>query len=381
MTWIFTTAGAALMACTLLDVFMTVLYARIGSGLISRYLACWLWRAFRGVSSRMTIKRDTFLSFCGPVFLVALVVTWMLGLTCGAAMIVKPRLGTSIRATNGRTPTDFGTAMYVAGDSLTTVGAADFTPQSTGVRLFYTFNSFVGISFLTLTLTYFLEIYNALQRRNTFSLKLHLLSAETGDAAEMIALIGAEGRFDLGYSHLVEIAAEATNLKESHHFYPALFYCRFREVQYALSRVALICLDAVSLMKSALDDDTYAWLKKSAAMEQLWRSSMHLLTVLAVGFLPRGLEQLNNGVSPQTREKWRDRYRSAIARLNEAHIATFADVEKGEEIYIGLRLKWDRYISEFAAHLAHRMDNIDIAVRDAERSTASPLRDRLHAVG
>src|SRR5205823_2255265 len=142
--------------------------------------------------------------------------------------------------------------------------------QTSATRVFYVFNSFIGITVLTQTVTYLLEIYNALQRRNTLAIKLHMLTAETGDAADLVALLGPDGRFaDVGYTHLVEIAAEMVSMKESHHFYSALFYFRFRELHYALSRMTLVALDAVSLIKSGLDDEESGWLKKSAAVEQL----------------------------------------------------------------------------------------------------------------
>src|SRR5205823_3769947 len=132
----------------------------------------------------------------------------------------------------------------------TTVGTSDFSPRTWFFRLLYTFDSLVGMSVITLTVTYFLEIYNALQRRNTFALKLHLATGETGDAAELIAGVGPQGHFEAGYTHLAEMAAEMAGFTESHHFYDVLLYFRFREPHYAVSRIALVALDAISLMKS-----------------------------------------------------------------------------------------------------------------------------------
>src|SRR3954471_17201036 len=92
-------AGALLMALVLLDVFLTVLYARIGTGFISHFFACLIWRVFRTVGKPLGPRRhDPFLSYCGPVILVAIVVVWMCGLVLGSAMITWPKLGTAIRA-------------------------------------------------------------------------------------------------------------------------------------------------------------------------------------------------------------------------------------------------------------------------------------------
>jgi hypothetical protein len=76
--------GALLMLLVLLDVFLTVLYARIGTGFISHKLACVVWRVFRGASRPLTRHRDRVLSFEGPITLVLFVVVWFIGLVCGA---------------------------------------------------------------------------------------------------------------------------------------------------------------------------------------------------------------------------------------------------------------------------------------------------------
>jgi hypothetical protein len=280
--------GALLIVLVLLDVFLTVLYARVGAGVISNHLAGATWWTFRTLARPFPRRRDTLLSFCGPSILVLLVGAWVLGLMCGGAMIVQPSLGSGIVTTSGRTPTDFVTALYIVGDSLTTVGTSDFAPRTGALKLFQTFLSLVGISMLTLTLTYFLEIYNALHSRNTFAVKMHHATGSSGDAAELIAGVGPQGQFQAGYNHLTEMAGEMIELFENHHFYAILLYFRFREPHYALARMALITLDTVTLIKSALDDREYAWVKESAAVVQMWRASMEMLTELARVFLPAG---------------------------------------------------------------------------------------------
>src|SRR5437868_2792172 len=72
--------GALLIFLILLDVYLTVLYARVGAGFISHHLACLTWWTFRAIGRRLSRGRDTFLSFCGPTILVLLVTTWTCGL-------------------------------------------------------------------------------------------------------------------------------------------------------------------------------------------------------------------------------------------------------------------------------------------------------------
>lgn len=51
--------------------------------------------------------RGAILSFCGPAILVLLVLVWTFALALGAALIIHPKFGTSVRAESGETPADF----------------------------------------------------------------------------------------------------------------------------------------------------------------------------------------------------------------------------------------------------------------------------------
>jgi len=190
--------GAALFAAVLLDVFLTVMYARMGTSLLDGPLARLTWYFFRVVSVPFGRHRGIVLSFCGPAVLVLLVTAWSLGLTLGAALVIHPALGSGIRTAGGETPTDFVAALEAAGNSLSVVGSGGFSPRTTAYRLLYLFNSLVGMSVLSLTLTYLLQVYSALRERNVLGLKLHLATGETADAAELLAWVAPRGEFDTG---------------------------------------------------------------------------------------------------------------------------------------------------------------------------------------
>ncbi|MFK5596342.1 hypothetical protein ACFZ8E_04970 [Methylobacterium sp. HMF5984] len=84
------TAGAVVMGIVLLDVFLTVLYARIGTGLLAERAAHLAWRVLRRVAEAAGPQRGIVLSFCGPTILVLYVLLWAGGLTLGAGLIICP---------------------------------------------------------------------------------------------------------------------------------------------------------------------------------------------------------------------------------------------------------------------------------------------------
>ena len=194
----------------LLDVLLTVLYARIGTGIVGSRVARLVWALFVKASKVFGSRRGAVLSICGPVILVLLVGVWAFGLTVGAALIIQPELGTSIRASKGETPTDFVTAMYAGGSSMAIVGASDFTPHTGATRLFFLFNSLIGMSVISLTLSYLIQVYTALHQRNVLAMNIHFLSGRTGDAAELLARLGPQGQFSGGYTNLSELGVEMT---------------------------------------------------------------------------------------------------------------------------------------------------------------------------
>src|SRR5207244_3238184 len=100
---------------------LTVLYARAGSSLFSVYLARLIWGIFRLVSKPFGRSDGFILSFCGPAILVSIVIEWALGLALGAGLIFHPNLGTSITTSGGATPTDFISAFYAGGSSMSIV--------------------------------------------------------------------------------------------------------------------------------------------------------------------------------------------------------------------------------------------------------------------
>lgn len=354
--WFEPILGALLMATVLADVLLTVLYARAGTGIMSDRLARLVWLAMRAVPLS---RNNHLLSFCGPIIVVALLLTWSILLALGAALIVHPLLGTSITNSNQDTPTDFVTALYVAGSSLSIVGGSNFGPQSAGAKLLFLLNSVIGTSVISLTITYLMQIYGALRSRNSLCLKIHALSGETGDAAELLAHLFANNQLSAGYNNLSALAAELSDAKEAHHFYPILFYFRFPEPIYAVSRSWLIALDAVSLIRTALSKDA-DWLKQSGAVTQMWSSALLLLSTLNEVFLQRSPPHEAGDADQQL---WRIRWDVARQRLQRAGVAVIDDRLHSVDCYVEYRRKWDPLVRLVGNSMAYEGAEIDPAMQ------------------
>jgi len=242
-------------------------------------------------------------------------------------------------------------------------------------------NSLIGMSVMSLVLTYVMQIYNALKSRNALGLEIQTLSDETGDAAELIAGLGPHGQFSSGLNNLSSLASSASAVKESHHFYPLLFYFRFAEPYYSVSHTATVLFDSVSLLKSGLDDEEYGWVKETATVAQCWRSAMLLVAMLHDVFLQDQPEQSQGPADAADRERWRTRYLAALDRMRQAGIKTIADPAAGFETYVSLRQRWDAHIDKLRASMLYEADEIDAPTYRPEVIRARPpFQHRLHDV-
>jgi hypothetical protein len=358
--WLAPMAGLALVATALADIFLTVLYARIGVAFITDWLGAQTWNLFKVVAPLVPRFRNGILSFCGPTVLVVAVTLWACMLVCGFGLIVWPRLGASVVSgePSTPTPTDFATALYYSGNCLTTAFNGDLVPRTAFFRLLSAAESAIGISVLTLTLTYFLEIYNALLRRSTLAQSLHHATGGTGDAAEWVAGLGPGGDFSGARGELADIADEVMNFYESQHFYPILIYFRFGDPEYAVARKALVIFDTVTLIRTALDAERYAGFVHSAPVTQLWGGAMRAMQMMAKTFLGQPAEG-DVDVDEATADRWRRRFGAAAERLRAAGIETARDEDAAAERYVALRRQWQGYVDGFIRFMQRTKQEVE----------------------
>jgi len=354
-------AGAVVLLVTLGDVFLTIMYARMDSGLIAMRFARGLERIWVMGSRLLGRFGSRWVSFSGPVILLGVLGLWIGLLTLGSGLLLHPALGEGVRPSNGVPKTDFLTALYVGGASISVVGSSEYSPQTPLYRMLFLFNSAAGMTFISLVVTYLGQVYNALLRRNSLALKIDGLSDAQGDGAELVCGVWPRGDLASGTSELASLAAQMAAVKEAHHFYPLLMHFRFEEPLYSVSRFVTVSLDAMSLVMSSLDDRHFGAVKESSGVTLLWRSSLSLASSLA-RMVPRN----DSGPKAPDVALWRRRYGAALSRFQAAGIATVADEEQGFGRYADLRPQWDGLMHALAPTLAFSIDEVDVPLAHAK---------------
>ena len=349
-------AGLCLLTLILLDIFTTVLYARAGSGIIATRAERGLWRLIRWISAISTRTHDAILSLGGPLIVVTVVAIWFAGLSLAAALVIHPALGTGVRTSSGETPTSFVAALFAGGSSVSIVGSGGFEPSTDTFRLFYWLTSIAGTAVTSLVLTYLMQVYTALLRRNTVALYVDTWSAETGDAVELLARLFPDNQTSAGYNVMNQWATSIAAVKETHHFYPVLCYFRFTDPRYSMARTALVTLETAALIRTALAPREYGWVSRSVALEQMEGAARMLLrTLTEESHAPA--EDANNSAA---RLRWKHRFAAALPRLREAGLQVTDDVEAGAAEYVRLRTDWDAPVNGLADFLGYRRQQVDV---------------------
>jgi hypothetical protein len=282
---------------------------------------------------------------------VLLMAFWALGLTVGAALLMQPELGTSIRPGSGDTPRDFVTALLVAGNSLSIVGAGDYSPHTAGTRIIFILNSLIGASVLSLVLSYLLQVYSGLRERNALALTVDLMTGCTGDAAQMLTRLGPAGTFDDAVSELGNLVRPLAAVKEAHHFYPLLFYFRFKEPLYSVSRLTFILLDLTTLIGTLLDHRKHGSLVCSVPVNSLHQGARMLLETLDRTF-PTVKE---SAADTSAVLRFDERFARAAETLRRANI----EVLPNGRSYAEQRGEWEPLVRRVAPVLGYRIAEIE----------------------
>ena len=159
--------GIAFIFVALLDAFQTVISPRRATGRfrITRifYIVTWWPWSHLATRIRHPRKRETALSFYGPLSLLLLIVVWAVALLIGFALLFHSQRAPIADAMFSGN--DLRSDLYLSGTTIFTLGIGDLTPHSSWARLIIVLESGIGLGFLAMVISYFPVLYGAFSRR------------------------------------------------------------------------------------------------------------------------------------------------------------------------------------------------------------------------
>lgn len=182
LSWLITAAGVVLVALVLREIFHTLFHPS-GQGRLSRMAFAGLWRVTRRFGRRGAPGR-----LAGPLGVVAVIATWELGVVLGGALVYWPHLPDSFSYAAGLEPAervDFLDALYLSLVTTATLGYGDIVPTVGWLRLGAPVQAIIGFALLTGAVSWIMQIYPALNRRRTLSVRLAAL--QRANAEELAA--------------------------------------------------------------------------------------------------------------------------------------------------------------------------------------------------
>jgi hypothetical protein len=242
-------AGVGLILLVLIDGFETILqprrvthryrYARL------YYRVTWkLWR-LAAMQIRTPRRREAFLSLFGPLSLLGLFSTWVLGLIAGFGL-VHWSSGSPLHIAEEQVT--FSTYLYLSGTTFFTLGYGDVTPAAALGRALAVVESGLGFAFLAVIISYLPVLAQAFSRREAI---ISLMDARAGSppsAAQFLLRLARSGDISAINPVLIEWERWAAELLESHLSFPVLSYYRSQHDNQSWLAALAAILDSCAVL-------------------------------------------------------------------------------------------------------------------------------------
>jgi hypothetical protein len=201
-------------------------------------------RAFRNPK-----RRETFLSVFGPLSLLTLFASWVLGLIAAFALL-HVSLGTPLQKADGTTDrlVDW---VYFSGITFFTIGYGDVVPASGLARFLAMFEGGIGFGFLAVVIGYMPVLYQAFSRREVV---ISLFDARAGSppsAGQLLVRMAPYCDERAAADAMAEWERWAAELLESHLSFPVLSFYRSQHDNQSWLGALTTILDTCTLLLAA----------------------------------------------------------------------------------------------------------------------------------
>lgn len=286
-----TVAGLIVIVGVLLDAFETVVLPRRvqrAFRLTSLFYRN-TWIPWSNVSRHIKSpsRRESFLSYFGPISILFLLGVWAAGLIFGFALL-QYGLGEHVRL--GNEPVTLGTLLYHSGETFFTLGYGDIIPTSTLARTLAVLEAGMGFAFLGVVIGYLPVVYQAFSSRE---LEISLFDSRAGSpptATELLNRLGCcpdQSVLDQVFRDWERWSAE---LLANHLSYPVLSFFRSQHSNQSWLGALTVMLDVTSLVIAGVENLRPEQAKLTFAMAR--HAAVDLAQVVNARYQPDGGQRL-----------------------------------------------------------------------------------------
>lgn len=254
MTIVATISGIIIILAVLMDAFETIVLPRRVQRTFR--LTSWFyrhtWVPWKGVARliKSAKRRESFLSYFGPLSVLVLLVFWAGMLIFGFTLV---QFGVGEHLTLGNEPITFGRLVYHSGETFFTLGYGDIVPSSAIARALAVMEAGMGFAFLGVVIGYLPVVYSAFAN---LELEISMLDSRAGSpptAAELLGRLGCcpdQQVLDQIFRGWERWAAD---LLASHLSYPVLSFFRSQHSNQSWLGALTVMLDVTSLVLTGIE--------------------------------------------------------------------------------------------------------------------------------
>ena len=248
-------AGVAIFVIVLWDAFEAIILPRRVTRRfrLTRVFYKFTWTNWKFVTRLVASrkKRETLLSFFGPLSLLILVGVWALGLVLGFGLM-QYGAGSAVNITGGQP--GFAMDVYLSGTTFFTLGLGDVVPRTGLARFLVVTEAGFGFGFLAAVIGYLPFIYGSFSKREV---NISLLDARAGTpptAGELLRRHSYPGGTEALRQLFKDWELWAAELMESHLSYPVLAFFRSQHDNQSWIAALTAILDSCALVKVTVQD-------------------------------------------------------------------------------------------------------------------------------
>jgi hypothetical protein len=378
--FLLTTLGLILLALVFYDIYATILRATKHLGPFSELVNRGSWRLVSRLTQNLDRRwRHRILSSLGPLLMPFLIGSFILVLLTGFALIYLPRMETGFKVENEAHNSLIFQAFYFSGITLLTIGYGDIVPINGITRIFAVIEGATGIAVISLSITYLLTVYSALERKRAVALKFYHQARQGADISGFLSSHFSRGRFHSLTEFLREATHDLQELLESHLEHPVIHYFHPLEVYKGFPRALFFVLETVAILNAHIDEEEYVEAGDHPDVLIAGDNAKHVLFELVTS-----LKLETHATEPfeseaETLLRQRKCFNRAMRHLQNSKIKTRSDIEQAFLEYTADRSAWERQLYHFADFLGYDWDEVT-GDRSLDDATDNEITERHEAL-
>ena len=233
-------------------------------------------------------------------------------------------------------------------------------------RLLAVLEGGLGLTTLSLSVTYLLSVYPLISRKIGLSESLNLETGGRSDGVVLAERYVRGGRYEALARRLSGINDELLKLGQSHGLYPVLYFVRPREVHHSFVRVLAIVQGIVATLRYGLDREAHADVVNDPRLLILEEGLLSTLHTLAASS-----HLAPQPAMPDDVDRARRDHAALIEALGARGLtAASPDDREALEGHIRFRVATEQYIRAYAMNSGYDVGSVHAPYSRWERDTA-----------